>query len=404
MTVRRPATRLPVLAACALAALVLAACGGGPSAQRTAAQTRPASPTSRTSPAPSPTAQSAAPTPTPSASPDPVASMSLEQKIGQLMMVGVTGANLPAPTAQAFTRYRFGSVVLTDGNDNGGSPAAARQLVQSIRSAEGPGPLPMLTTNQEGGTVCFRTSGMRCPPGQHEQGATGSAQVVTDDTTAMAQDLKGLGFSSGLAPDADVWDGTSPFMADRSYGTDPAAVSRLVTTSVAADHAQGELAVAKHFPGHGSAGDSHQYLPTVQHNLATLQQVDLPPFQAAVQAGADMIMTGHLLVPALDPNLPTSLSPRAMALVRQTLGYQGVLITDDLSMQAITDHFGVQQAALLALQAGEDVVMYSGSMDVAVQTLGFLVSAVQQGKLSQAQVDQSVHRVLALKARSGLAD
>ena len=391
-----PTTRLPALAACALVALILAACGGGASAQRS-----PATP----SPAPSHPAGTASPAPTATQnpSPDPVASMSLEQKIGQLMMVGVSGPTLPAPTAQAFTRYRFGSVVLTDGNDNGGSAASARQLAQAIRSAEGPGPLPIMTTNQEGGTVCFRSTGMACPPGQREQGATGSAQVVTADTTATARDLKGLGFSSGLAPDADVWDGTSPFMADRSYGTDPAAVSRLVSASVAADHAQGMLAAAKHFPGHGSAGDSHQYLPTVQHDLATLQQVDLAPFRAAVQAGTDMIMTGHLLVPAVDPNLPTSLSPKAMALARQTLGYQGVLITDDLTMQAITDHFGVEQAALLALQAGEDIVMYSGSMDVAVRTLAVLVSAVQQGKLSQAQVDQSVHRVLALKGRSGLA-
>lgn len=392
----RHTTRLPALAACALVALILAACGGGANAQRSQAQPSP------TPSHPAGTATSA-PTATPAASPDPVASMSLEQKIGQLMMVGVSGATLPAPSAQAFTRYRFGSVVLTDGNDNGGSAASARQLAQAIRSAEGPGPLPIMTTNQEGGTVCFRSTGMACPPGQREQGATGSTQVVTADTTATARDLKSLGFSSGLAPDADVWDGSSPFMADRSYGTDAAAVSRLVTASVAADHAQGMLAVAKHFPGHGSAGDSHQYLPTVQHDLATLQRVDLPPFRAAVQADTDMIMTGHLLVPALDPNLPTSLSPKAMALARQTLGYQGVLITDDLTMQAITDHFGVEQAALLALQAGEDIVMYSGSMNVAVRTLGVLVAAVQQGKLSQAQVDQSVHRVLALKGRSGLA-
>jgi beta-N-acetylhexosaminidase len=379
------------LLAVAAGGLLLAACGGGQSAG-------PATPATHTPSAP---ARTATPAPTPTT--DPVAAMSLEQKIGQLMMVGVAGPSLPAPAAQAFTRYRFGSVVLTDGNNNGGSAASARQLGQAIRGAEGPGPAPILTTNQEGGTVCFRSTGMRCPPGQREQGASGSAQVVTEDTTQTAQDLRGLGFSSGLAPDADVWDGTSPFMADRSYGTDPAAVSRLVTASVAADHAQGLLAVAKHFPGHGSAGDSHLYLPTVQHDLATLQRVDLPPFRAAVQAEVDMIMTGHLLVPALDPNLPTSLSPRTAALARETLGYQGVLITDDLIMQAITDRFGVEQAALLALQAGQDVVMYSGSMDVAVRTLGFLVTAVQQGKLPAAQVDQSVRRVLALKSRHGLA-
>jgi beta-N-acetylhexosaminidase len=215
----------------------------------------------------------------------------------------------------------------------------------------------------------------------------------------MAQDLRALDFNSGLAPVADVWDGRSPFMADRSYGTDPATVARLVTAAVQADHAQGVLAVAKHFPGHGSAGDSHQFLPTVSHDSTALHQVDLPPFQAAITAGADMVMVGHLLVPAIDSQLPTSLSPHAMSLLRQELGYQGVIITDDLMMGAIQQHYSSAEAAVMALQAGADMVMFAGSVQIAVDAIQKILQAISTGRLSQAQIDSSVRRVLALKGR-----
>ncbi|MFZ0214538.1 MAG: glycoside hydrolase family 3 N-terminal domain-containing protein [Candidatus Dormiibacterota bacterium] len=378
-----------------LLAVLVVACGAATATASPSPRTSAAR-TPRTTPSPTP---SVLPSPTPT---DMLAGMSLEQKVGQLIMVGFPGATLTANLQSAFQQYRFGSVVLTDGNGNGGSAATVTSLIAAIQQAEGAGPGVLVTTNQEGGTVCFRSTGMPCAPGAREQGATGSTQVVAQDTTEMARSLKQLGFQSGLAPDADVWDGVTPFIEDRSFGTDPASVSQMVTAAVQADHAQGIVAVAKHFPGHGSAGDSHEFLPTVSHSLATLQSTDLPPFEAAIKAGVDMVMVGHLLVPAIDPNLPTSLSPNAIALLRQTLGFQGVIITDDLSMQAVTQHYGESQAALMAIKAGVDIVMFSNSVDAAISAAQLIVQQVQAGTISEAQIDQSVERVLTLKQKYGL--
>lgn len=274
------------------------------------------------------------------------------------------------------------------------------QLVSSIRSAEGPGPSPMVTTNQEGGTVCFQGAGIYCAPGQSQLGASATSAQVAAETAKMAQGLKSLGLNSGLAPNADVWDGSNPFMAYRSFGTDPTRDSQLVTAAVRADQAAGIIATAKHFPGHGSAGDSHDYLPTVSHSMATLQQVDLPPFEAAIKAGVPMIMVGHL-IPAIDPTLPTSLSPKAMALLR-SLGFNGVIITDDLMMGAIQQHYSSVHAAAMALQAGADMVMFAGSAELAEQAVQAVIQAINSGQLSRAQIDQSALRVLALKKNYGL--
>ena len=381
-----------------LALLLLAGCAStagtpsshSPLAKRTATPTPNQTSSSSPNPSPSPAANSL------------LAGMTLQQKVGQLIMVGFPGTELTPDLQAAFQQYRFGSVVLTDGNENAGSAATLESLLAQIKRAEGPGPGILATTNQEGGTVCFRSTGIACAPGAREQGATGSTQVVAQDTTEMAQGLRQLGLQSGLAPDADVWDGVTPFMEDRSFGTSPTLVSQMVAAAVVADHAQGIVAVAKHFPGHGSAGDSHAYLPTVSHSMSTLQSTDLPPFQAAVQAGVDMVMVGHLLVPAIDPNLPTSLSPAAMALLRQTLGFQGVIITDDLSMDAITQHYGEAQAGVMSLQAGADVVMFSTSVPVAVQAAQLIMQQVESGAIPESRIDVSVERVLTLKQRYGL--
>jgi beta-N-acetylhexosaminidase len=340
--------------------------------------------------------------PTPTPTPDPIAGMTLQQKLGQLVMVGFPGATLTPALQQAFATYRFGAVVLTQGNGNGADAAQVRQLIASIQGAEGAGPAPIVTTNQEGGTVCFYDTGMTCPPGQREQGAGGDPATASQDSAAMAKDLRALGFDSGLAPVADVWDGQSPFMADRSFGTDPTTVSSLVTAAIEADHAGGIIAVAKHFPGHGSAADSHVSLPTVSHDMATLQRVDLPPFEAAIKAGVDMVMVGHLLVPAIDPDQPTSASPKAMSLLRDQLGFKGVILTDDLQMDGIQVRYQGAQAGVAAFEAGADMLMFASSVPLAEQAISLLQQQVASGKITQARVDESVRRVMALKRRFGL--
>ncbi len=385
-------TRAPLLL---IALLLVAGCGVAPQAR----PSRPPSSTASPSPTPS-AAPTAAPTPTPA--PDLAANMPLPQKIAQLEMVGFTGAGLTTEEAQQFQLYRFGSVVIYPGDENGSTPQQVSALIASVQQAEGPGPGVLVATNQEGGTVCYTASGVYCAAGAHELGAQGAA-AVTAGYAQMAQGLKQLGIQTGLAPDTDVWDGDpSQSLADRSFGTDPAQVGQDVSAAIQADHAAGVVAVAKHFPGEGSAGDTETSLPTDNETLQQLDSVNFPPFQAAVGAGVDMIMVGHMLMPAISPTLPASLAPQTYQVLRGQLGYQGVLITDDLGMGAITPQYNEPQAGLMALEAGADMIMFASSINTAVQALSLIEQAVQSGQLPMAQLDASVTRVLELKQRYGL--
>ncbi|MBO0702302.1 MAG: hypothetical protein J2P44_11905 [Candidatus Dormibacteraeota bacterium] len=377
-----------------IALLLLAGCGApqagrGPS-PRPSASRRP-TPSARPTPAPTPT-------PTP----DLAAGMSLPQKIAQLEMVGFPGAGLTAEEAQQFQLYRFGSIVVYPGDENGSTPQQVSALIAGVRQAEGAGPGVLVSTNQEGGTVCYTASGVYCAAGAHELGAEGTA-AVTAGYSQMAQGLKQLGIQTGLAPDADVWDGDpAQSLADRSFGTDPAHVAQDVTAAVQADHGAGVMAVAKHFPGEGSAGDTETYLPTDSETMQQLQSVNFPPFQAAIASGVDMIMVGHVLMSAINPTLPASLAPQTYQILRTQLGYQGVLISDDLGMGAITPRYDQAQAGLMALEAGADIIMFASSINAAVQAIPLIEQAVRSGRLPMARLDASVTRVLELKQRYGL--
>lgn len=382
-----------------IALLVLAACGGAPQA-RHAGSPSP-SPHGAAGPRSTPSVgPSAAPTPTPT--PDLAAGMSLQQKIAQLEMVGFSGAALTAEEIQQFQLYRFGSIVIYPGDSNGSTPQQVSGLIGSVQKAEGSGPGVLVATNQEGGTVCYTGSGIYCAGGAHELGAQGTS-AVSAGTTQMAHGMKQLGIQTGLAPDADVWDGDpSQSLADRSFGTDPQQVAQDVSAAVQADHVAGVMAVAKHFPGEGSAGDTETYLPTDGETAQQLQTTNFPPFQAAITAGVDMIMVGHVLMPAINPGLPASLAPQSYQTLRGQLGYQGVLITDDLGMGAITPRYDQAQAAAMALEAGADMIMFAKSINAAVQAIPLIEQAVQSGQLPMAQLDASVTRVLELKQKYGL--
>lgn len=377
-----------------IALLLTAACGGAPRAGN-APSVAPSG-----SPRPHPSARAST---TPSPTPNLIAGMSLQQKIAQLEMVGFSGSTLTAEEQQQFQLYRFGSIVIFPGDENGSTPQQVSALIGSVQQAEGAGPGVLVSTNQEGGTVCYSGSGIYCAGGAHELGAQGTA-AVTAGYTQMAQGLKQMRIQTGLAPDADVWDGDpSQTLSDRSFGTDPAQVGQDVSAAVQADHGVGVMAVAKHFPGEGSAGDTETYLPTDPETMQQLDSVNFPPFQSAISSGVDMIMVGHALMPAINATLPASLAPQTYQILRGQLGYQGVLITDDLGMGAITPHYDEAQAGLMALEAGADVIMFAKSVNAAVQAIPLITQAVQSGQLPMAQIDASVTRVLELKQKYGLS-
>src|SRR5712691_11322509 len=348
-----------------------------------------------------------APTTTPSPTGDVVGSMSLERKVGQLMSVAFHGTKITS-SLEAMIRDRgVGGVILYSENftDAAGLARLVADLDQIARDAKS---LPLFfEMDQEGGPVIRISKGATILPGQMALAATADPEhSVRIAATISASELRALGVNWNFAPVADVNDEpTNPIISNRSFSSDPARVSSLVSAAVQAYAAAGFFCCAKHFPGHGSTTtDSHTGLPKIEADRATLDRLELPPFRAAIAAGVPAIMSAHIVVPALDPtpDLPVTLSSAVMTdLVRTTLGFQGIVVTDDLEMGALRN-IGEATAALRALQAGADYLLFRFDESAQLEGHRLITEAVRSGSLSTARLDQSVRRVVDAKQRYGV--
>lgn len=421
-------------------ALLLAACSSGPPASPSISSAPSASPSPRATDGPTDqptTSPSASPRPSASAASDPIeatlASLSLEERVGQLLMPYAYGASADAVTpAQAaanrqiygvatpaalVARYHLGGMILLPRNtlhptladlptDNATDPARVPALTSGLQTAAlADSGVPLLiATDQEEGIVTRIGSPLAVFGGSMPLGAARQPDLARNVAAATGAELRALGVNLDLAPDADVnVEPRNPVIGLRSFGDDPTLVGQMVAAQVVAYQSDAGIgAAAKHFPGHGDTTvDSHTGLPVIGHDLATLRRVDLPPFSAAISAGVDVVMAGHLLVPALDPAQPATLSSRILGdLLRTQLGFRGVVMTDSLWMQGIRSRLpNDAEAALRTLRAGADILLMPPDL---AGTVRRLVAAVHSGQISQARLDASVRRVLALKQRLGL--
>src|SRR5436309_8349790 len=295
-------------------------------------------------------------TTTPGPTPDVVSGMSLERKVGQLMGVAFHGTKITS-SLEAMIRDRgIGGVILYSENstDAAGLAKLVAELDQIARDARS---LPLFfEIDQEGGPVVRINKGATTLPGQMALAATADPErSVRTAASISAAELRALGVNWNFAPVADVNDEpTNPVISNRSFSSDPARVSSLVSAAVRTYAAGQFLCCAKHFPGHGSTTtDSHTGLPKIEADRATLDRVELPPFRAAIAAGVPAIMSAHIVVPSLDatPDLPVTLSKAVLTdLVRSTLAFQGLVVTADLEMGALKN-IGEAAAGLRALQA-----------------------------------------------------
>ncbi len=398
--------------ALALCAALVVGCGSTTSPEVTA------------TPLPISTSVPPTPSPVPSANVDAIVSqMTTDEKIGQLFMVSFYGATADATDAEqvasnkqilgadniadAIARYHLGGVIYFDLTGNFVSPEQTAALSNAIQAdaAGGAHSVPLLiATDQEGGSV------VRLPPpattfaGNMALGATGSADLARSSATAMGEELRALGINDVLAPVADVnVNPQNPIIGLRSFGADPTAVAAL--TAAAVDGFQNGAGIGgtiKHFPGHGDTNvDSHTQLPTISHSAQQWARIDEPPFVAGIGADVDSVMVGHLAVPALDATgTPASLSqPIVTGVLRGQLGYDGVVITDGLRMGALTESYGDGAIAVMAVEAGDDILLLPNSLPVAFAAVQ---DAVRDGEITGARLDQSVERIVALKQRLGL--
>jgi len=333
-----------------------------------------------------------------------VRSMTLPQKVGQLLVPAVPGLSAADGGAALVRRYHAGGVIYFGQNIRDAAQVAALSAgLQQAAGGQSPH-LPLLIgTDQEGGIVSRLAGVTTVFPGQMAAGATRDPALISAQDQATGAGMRALGINLDYAPVADVnVDPANPVIGIRSFGSRPALVADLTAAAVAGFHQAGEATVAKHFPGHGDTDvDSHTGLPVIHHTLRQWWAIDAPPFQAAIRAGVDEIMIGHIKVPALDDSgQPASLSRKVVTgLLRDRLGYQGVVVTDSLQMAGVLQGHTPAQVAVQAVQAGCDQLLMPGDPGVAYHAV---LRAVRRGRISLAQLDASVARVVSLKVARGL--
>jgi len=330
--------------------------------------------------------------------------MSLEEKLGQMVIVEFYGSTLNSNLQQTIQQSHISGVLIENKNGNAQTHAQLVALSQAMQSAAH---IPLLiSTDYEGGVVneLRQITGER--PSNAQIGATGDPQQAYKAGHAAAMDLSGLGLNVNFMPIVDVLvNANNPGLPQRSFGADPKLVTDMGRAYLKGLTDGGIVGCLKHFPGLGSANlDPHYSLPHMDRSLATLNAVDLVPYRTLIREGnVPMVMVTHISNPQLDPNLPTSLSPRVVTdLLRKDLNFQGVIISDTLWMGGISNTYSLSQAAILAVKAGTDLLLGPRGLNEAQTMLYGLQQAVQTGQISTNQIDASAVRIVALKLKYGI--
>jgi beta-N-acetylhexosaminidase len=327
--------------------------------------------------------------------------LSLQDKAAQLIMIDLPGTGLSEADREHLARHAWNGVILFA--KNVASRAQVTDLIEAIHAAS---PQPaLIAVDQEGGLVDrFRFPEMSLSPGAMALGATQDPQATYRAHVLMGRELRDLGVHVDFAPCLDVnVNPANPIIGVRSFGEDPQSVAAHGSAALRGLRDGGVAPTAKHFPGHGDTSlDSHLALPTLTHGRERLEQVELLPFRAAVAEKVEAIMTAHVTFPALDPTagLPATLSaPVLTGLLRQDMGYQGVIVTDSLAMRALADRWGFAEATVRSIEAGADLVLALGPFAQQLEALKGLVEAVRQGRLSETRLDESLRRLADLRQR-----
>lgn len=339
--------------------------------------------------------------------------MTLEEKIGQLFFITpekLTGIGVAIQagdtTKQMLEQYPVGGLIYFSQNIE-----TPDQITSMIENSQSYSRIPLfIGIDEEGGTLVARIANnpnfnVEKFPNMKEIGATGDPNQAFYVGSTIGSYLHIYGFNMDFAPDADLL--TNPnnsVIGERSFGSDPTLVGTMTAQAVKGFQQENVSAVIKHFPGHGDTKeDSHTGTAIVNKTLDELRMAEFIPFQSGIEAGVDGVMVGHLLVPQVTgTNTPATLSPIIVTdILRNELGFQGLVITDSLSMGAITQYYSSDEAAVLSLQAGADILLMPEDFPLAYQGV---LNAVSSGALSEERIDESVKRILTVKYNRGIIE
>ena len=335
------------------------------------------------------------PTEPPTEPPDPIAdaveAMTNEEKVGQLFLCRYNSANALADTEG----YHLGGWLLFSQDFDGETPDSIRSELSALQAVSD---VPLLIgVDEEGGTVtrvsrysAFRSSKFPFPRSLYKKGCM---ELVLDTEAEKSQLLSSLGINVNLAPVCDITTDSGAFMYSRSLGLSPEDTGTVVAGMVETMADNGVASVLKHFPGYGNNADTHVGIARDKRSLEELEENDLIPFRYGFEAGCGAVLVSHTIVECLDADLPASLSPAVIAYIREEMDFDGVIVTDDLIMEAITDRYGAGEAAIMAIEAGCDLLCSSEY----VKQYNAVLAAVEEGRIEQNTLDAAVYRILRWK-------
>lgn len=331
---------------------------------------------------------------------DPIAEkmeeMTLDEKIGQLFISGMEGTEMTDETAAMIEENALGGVILFQPNLE--EPDRSLQLVNDLKQLEEANDIPLfISVDQEGGQV-ERLPGL--PPlksageiGEHDR------KFAYENGQLLAELLKAYGMNLNFAPVLDVNSNpNNPVIADRAFGDNAEIVSEMGIIMMQGMQDEGVITSVKHFPGHGDTDvDSHEQLPVVNKSRQELEETEFIPFETAVNTGVDMVLMAHIKLPELGIDVPASFSKDAVDILRDDWHYDGVIITDDLTMGAITENYDMEEVTVDAVKAGVDILMIAHEKELLEAGIEGVKSAVENGEITEDRIDESVQRILKLK-------
>lgn len=335
-----------------------------------------------------------------------ITNMSLDEKIGQMLIVGVEGYNYNDNTKNLIEQYKVGGVIVL--GENVKDTTQLLSLMNSIKKENMKNKIPLfMSIDEEGGVITRVPKEFKRFPTNRVIGDINNKTFSYKIGSTIAEEIKAFGFNMDFAPVLDVNSNpNNPIIGDRSFSSKASVVSSLGIQTMKGIEAQKVIPVVKHFPGHGDTSvDSHKGLPTVNNDLKRLESLELIPFADAIKNKAEVVMIAHILLPKIDNENPSSMSKTIITdILRNKLKFDGVVTTDDMTMGAIMKNYNIGEASIKSVKAGSDIVLVCHGYDKEIEVINALKNAVLNGEVSEKRIDESVYRILKLKEKYKLKD
>ena len=336
-----------------------------------------------------------------------ISKMSMDEKIGQLFIVGFQGTVPDDMLIELIQQKHVGGAILFKRNIKGPEKLVSlNNSIKQINLKSNKVPL-FISVDEEGGRISRMPGEVKTLPSASAIGKINSSDLSYEVGSLLALETKAFGFNMDFTPVLDIWSNPkNTVIGDRAFGTTPEIVVKNGIPVMEGIRDGGVIPVVKHFPGHGDTiVDSHVGMPTVDYDIERLKSFEWIPFQSAIENKADAVMIAHILIPKIDPENPATLSNTFITdILRGQMGFDGVVITDDMTMDAIDKNYNIGDASVKSLIAGSDILLVCHGYEAQMDAINAVISAVNDGLISEKRIDESVYRILMLKEKYHLSD